>query len=158
MAVNSSLNVLVCRCSFSFILAQCKQSILFTICQCTQSLGLRRTSRISASFELSGGLCMYSHLQEEGKLSQTAQLAGTCLAPSCAGTWAAFSEDAKLRTQLMLFASGDRYGYKSLSSIKTNNTGTDRRNVSFIFFPAFGKAATTKWRAVPPTPQFMQVY
>lgn len=30
--------------------------------QCTQSLGWRRTSRISASLEFSGGECMYSHL------------------------------------------------------------------------------------------------
>lgn len=59
----------------------------------------------------------------------------------------------------MLFGSGDRYGYKSLNSVKPNNTGIDRRNVGLIFFPAFGKAGTTKkkGRAMPPTPRFMQV-
>lgn len=33
------------------------------VLQRTQSLGWRRTSRISASLEFSGGECMYSHLQ-----------------------------------------------------------------------------------------------
>lgn len=72
-------------------------------CQCTQSLGFRRTSRISASFELSGGLCMYSHLQGEGKLTQMAQLAATS-APGSVWTGVAFSKDAKLHTQLILLA------------------------------------------------------
>lgn len=44
---------------------------LHDLCQCTQSLGFRRTSRISASLELSSGVCMYSHLQGEGKLTQS---------------------------------------------------------------------------------------
>lgn len=35
--------------------------------QCTQSLGWRRTSRISASLEFSGGECMYSHRAVRGK-------------------------------------------------------------------------------------------
>lgn len=54
--------------------------------------------------------------------------------------------------------SGDRY--KWLSSVKTNNTGINRRNVSSIFFPTSGKAERTKKkeRAVSPTPQCMQVY
>lgn len=71
--------------------------------QCTQSLGFRRTSRISASFELSGGLCMYSHLQGEEKVTQMAQLAATSVA-GCVWTGVAFSKDAKLQTQLIFLA------------------------------------------------------
>lgn len=88
---------------------------------------------------------MYSHLQGEGKLTQTAQLAATSPTPGCVWTRVAFSEDAKLHTQLILSRQVDRYGNKSLSSSKTNNnTGRDRRSVSLIFFPTSGKAGRTK--------------
>ena len=78
-----------------------------------------------------------------------------CLDLSCLfwGCKAAYTVDT--------LRSGDSYGYKSLSSVKTNNTTrTDRRNVSLIFFPTSGKAGRTKkkQRVMAPTPQCMQVY
>lgn len=135
--------------------------LLHDPCQCTQSLGFRRTSRISASLELSGGLCMYSHLQGEGKFTQTAQLAAPSPAPGCVWTGLAFSKDAKLHTQLILLAEMTDM-ITNHKSVKRNNNATsvDGKNVSFIFLPTFGKAARTrkKERAMPHSPQGMQVY